>query len=148
MLKEFKEFALKGNMVDLAVGLIIGAAFGSVVTSLVNDIFTPLIAAVFQAPDFSNLFFVLRNPTGETFTSVEAAREAGAVVLSYGIFINAVVAFIIAAFALFLVVRVMNRLTRQKAAEAETSAGPPEPTPQEVLLAEIRDLLKAQARPV
>lgn len=146
MLKEFKEFALKGNMVDLAVGLIIGAAFGSVVTSLVNDILTPLIAAVFQAPDFSNLFLVLRNPTTETFTSVDAAREAGAVVLSYGMFVNSIIAFLLAALALFLVVRLMNRLTRQKAAEAEAPEGPPEPTTQEVLLAEIRDLLKAQPR--
>ena len=76
MLKEFKEFALKGNMVDMAVGIIIGAAFGTVVKSVVDDILMPIVASVFGAPDFSNLFTVLRNPTGEAFTSVEAAREA------------------------------------------------------------------------
>ena len=145
MLKEFKEFALKGNMVDLAVGLVIGAAFGAVVASLVADVITPLIAAIFQAPDFSNLFVVLRNPTATAFTSVEAAREAGAVVLSYGTFVNSLVAFAIVAVALFMVVKAMNKLNRQKAAEAATPAGPPAPTPQEVLLAEIRDLLRAQA---
>ena len=147
MLQEFKTFALKGNMVDMAVGIIIGAAFATVVQSLVNDVVMPLIAALFQAPDFSNLFFVLRNPTGEAFTSIEAAREAGAVALGYGLFINALIAFLIVAFVLFLVVRGMNRLTEKKAAEAEAPAPPPAPTPQEVLLAEIRDLLAAQARP-
>lgn len=146
MLKEFKEFALKGNMVDLAVGLVIGAAFGSVVSSLVADVFTPLIAAVFQAPDFSNLFLVLRNPTDTTFTSVEAAREAGAVVLSYGTFLNNIVAFLIAAFALFTVVKGMNTLKREKAEEAATPAPPPAPTAEEVLLAEIRDLLRIQTQ--
>ena len=144
MLKEFKEFALKGNMVDLAVGLVIGAAFGAVVASLVADVITPLIASLFQAPDFSNLFAVLRNPTGQTFTSVDAAREAGAVVLSYGTFINSIISFLIVAWALFLVVKGMNRLMRQKAAEAAAPEAPPAPTPQEVLLAEIRDLLRVQ----
>lgn len=144
MWKEFKEFALKGNMVDLAVGLVIGAAFGAIVSSLVADILTPLIAAIFQAPDFSNLFLVLRNPTGETFTSVEAAREAGAVVLSYGTFINALIAFLIVSITLFFVIKGMNQLMRKKATEAAAQEAPPAPTPQEVLLAEIRDLLRVQ----
>ena len=144
MLKEFKEFAMKGNMVDMAVGIIIGAAFATVVKSLVDDVVMPLIAAVFQTPDFSNLFVVLRNPTGGAFTSIEAAREAGAVALGYGLFFNAVLAFLLVALVLFFVVRSMNRLMRQKAADAETPAAPPEPTAQEVLLAEIRDLLRAQ----
>ena len=147
MLQEFKKFALKGNMIDMAVGIVIGAAFGTVVQSLVNDIINPIIAAIFQSPDFSNLFFVLRNPTGETFTSIETAREAGAAVLGYGLFINAVVAFIIVAFALFVVIKNMNRLMEKKAEETATPAAPPEPTPQEVLLAEIRDLLKERRPP-
>ncbi len=134
---------MKGNMVDMAVGIIIGAAFATVVKSLVDDVVMPLIAAVFQAPDFSNLFVVLRNPTGAAFTSIEAAREAGAVALGYGLFLNALIAFLIVAFVLFLVVRNMNRLMRQKAADATTPDAPPAPTPQEVLLAEIRDLLRA-----
>lgn len=144
MLAEFKKFALKGNMVDMAVGIIIGAAFGTVVKSLVDDIVNPLIAAIFQAPDFSNLFIVLRNPTGETFTSIEAARQAGAAVLGYGLFINALVAFLIVAAVLFVVVKNMNRLLEKKTEDTSTPSAPPEPTPQEVLLAEIRDLLRAQ----
>lgn len=144
MLEEFKKFALKGNMVDMAVGIVIGAAFGTVVKSLVDDIINPLIAALFKAPDFSNLFIVLRNPTGETFTSIEAARQAGAAVLGYGLFINAVIAFLIVAFALFVVVKNMNRLIEKKTEQAATPAPPPQPTPQEALLAEIRDLLKSR----
>ena len=147
MLKEFKAFAMKGNMVDMAVGIIIGAAFATVVKSLVDDVIMPVISAVFQAPDFSNLFIVLRNPTGEAFTSIEAAREAGAVALGYGLFINALIAFLLVAVVLFFVVRAMNRLMEQKAEEAKTPAAPPAPTAQEALLAEIRDLLKEQAQP-
>lgn len=144
MLEEFKKFALKGNMIDMAVGIIIGAAFATVVKSLVDDVIMPFVAAIFSAPDFSNLFLVLRNPTGEAFTSIEAAREAGAVVLGYGLFINALIAFLIVAFVLFVVVKNMNRLVEKKAEKAKEPAGPPAASPQEVLLAEIRDLLKAQ----
>lgn len=144
MLKEFKEFALKGNMVDMAIGIIIGAAFATVVASLVNDVVMPIIAAIFQAPDFSNLFAILRNPTGEEFTSLEAAREAGAVAIGYGLFLNALIAFLLVALVLFFVVRSMNRLMKSKAEAAEEPAAPPAPTAQEVLLAEIRDLLKTQ----
>lgn len=144
MLKEFKEFALKGNMVDMAIGIIIGAAFATVVASLVNDVVMPIIAAIFQAPDFSNLFAILRNPTGEEFTSLEAAREAGAVAIAYGLFVNALIAFLLVALVLFFVVRSMNRLMKAKAEAAEEPDAPPAPTAQEVLLAEIRDLLKAQ----
>lgn len=146
MLKEFKEFAVKGNMVDMAVGIIIGAAFGTVVKSVVDDLLMPLISAITGAPDFSNLFVILRNPTGETFTSIEAAREAGAVALGYGLFINALIAFLIVAFVLFVIVKGMNRIKREQAAEldAEPETAPPA---QEVLLAEIRDLLRAQQTP-
>lgn len=145
MLKEFKAFALKGNMVDMAVGIIIGAAFATVIRSLVDDIIMPLVSAIFQIPDFSNLFVLLSSPMGESFTSIEAAREAGAVALGYGLFINALLAFLIVAVVLFLVIRSMNRLMAQKAAAASTPEAPPAATAQEVLLAEIRDLLKAQS---
>ncbi|MGH7348441.1 MAG: large conductance mechanosensitive channel protein MscL [Candidatus Rokuibacteriota bacterium] len=139
MLKEFKEFALKGNMLDLAVGIIIGAAFGTVITSLVNDILMPLISGIIGTPDFSNLFLVLRNPTGAAFTSVTAAREAGAAVLAYGIFLNAIIAFLIVAAALFFVIKGMNRLRRQ---EEAAPPPPPAPTAEVRLLGEIRDLLR------
>lgn len=144
MLQEFKAFALRGNVVDMAVGIIIGAAFATVVRSLVDDIIMPIISSITGAPDFSNLFVLLRNPTGEEFTSIEAAREAGAVALGYGLFINAALAFLLVAIALFFIVRGMNRLMEQKAKEAETPSAPPAPTVQETLLAEIRDLLRAQ----
>lgn len=142
MLKDFKEFALKGNMVDMAVGIIIGAAFGTVVKSVVDDILMPVVASVFGSPDFSNLFTVLRNPTGEIFTSVDAAREAGAAVLGYGLFINALIAFMIVAFVLFMVVKHMNKLKKQ---EEEAPAAPPEPSAEEKVLTEIRDLLAKRA---
>lgn len=147
MLKEFKEFAVKGNMVDMAVGIIIGAAFGTVVKSVVDDVLMPIVSSVFGAPDFSNLFVVLRNPTPEVFTSVEAAREAGASVLAYGLFVNALIAFLIVAVVLFVVVKGMNRLKReQEEAPAEEPPPEPEPSKEEVLLGEIRDLLRAQMR--
>ena len=147
MLEEFKKFALKGNMMDMAVGIVIGAAFATVVSSLVDDVVMPIVSAVFQAPDFSNLFVVLRNPTNEVFTSIEAARDAGAVALGYGLFINALIAFLIVAFVLFVIIRNMNRLMEKKAKEAEAPAAPPDPSPEEVLLAEIRDLLRSPDRP-
>src|SRR4026208_691193 len=139
MLKEFKEFAVKGNMLDMAVGIIIGAAFGTVITSLVNDLLMPVISGIIGTPDFSNLFLVLRNPTGATFTSVKAARDAGAVVLAYGLFLNAIIAFLIVSFALFMMVKGINRLRRQE----EAAPAAPEAPPAEVqLLSEIRDLLR------
>lgn len=139
MLKEFKEFALKGNMMDMAIGIIIGAAFGAVITSLVKDILTPIIAAIFNAPDFTNSFIMLRNPTGETFTSLAAAQEAGAVVVGWGPLLNVLISFIIVAFVLFMLVKGMNRLRRK---QDEAPAPPPGPTKEEELLTEIRDLLR------
>ena len=140
MLKEFKEFAVKGNMVDMAVGIIIGAAFGTVIKSLVNDLLMPLISSIFGTPDFSNLFTILRAPTGADvdLTSITAVREAGGGALCYGLFIYALIAFILVALALFFVVRSMNRMKKAKP-EPE-----PEPTgPSEIdLLTEIRDSLK------
>ena len=139
MLKEFKEFAVKGNMVDMAVGIIIGAAFGTVVKSVVNDILMPVVSSVFGAPDFSNLFVVLRAVEGAEEQTVAAIREAGGVVMTYGLFINALIAFLIVVLVLFLVVKALNRLKQE---EAETDPGP---TKEERLLAEIRDVLRSQA---
>ncbi len=139
MLKEFKEFAVKGNMVDMAVGIIIGAAFGTVVNSLVNDLLMPLISGIIGTPDFSNLFLVLRNPSGAAVTSVKAARDAGGVVLAYGLFLNAIIAFLIVAIALFVLVKGINRLRRQ---EEAAPAAPPVPPAEVRLLSEIRDLLR------
>ena len=141
MLKEFKEFAIKGNMVDMAVGIIIGAAFGTVVKSVVSDILMPIVSSVAGLPDFSNLFVVLNSKTGEAFTSLDAAREAGESVLAYGVFINALIAFLIVAFVLFMVVKAMNNMKR---AEEEAAPAPPPGPTQEDLLAEIRDLLAAR----
>lgn len=145
MLQEFKAFAMRGNVVDMAVGIIIGAAFATVVRSLVDDIIMPVVSLVTGAPDFSNLFILLRNPTGEEFTAIDTAREAGAVAFGYGLFLNALIAFLLVALAMFFIVRGMNRLLEKKAVEAETPAPPPAPTAEETLLAEIRDLLRAQA---
>jgi large conductance mechanosensitive channel len=139
MLKEFKEFAIKGNMVDMAVGIIIGAAFGTVVNSLVNDVLMPVISGIIGSPDFSNLFVVLRNPSGAAFTSVKAARDAGAVVLAIGLFLNAIIAFLAVALALFFLVKGVNRMRRQ---EQPAPAAPPEPPAEVRLLGEIRDLLR------
>ena len=145
MIKEFKEFAVKGNMLDMAVGIIIGAAFGTVVKSLVDDILMPIVAGIFKVPDFTNLFFILKQPAsteGVNMESLAAIREAGGVALAYGQFINALISFLIVAWALFVVVKSMNRLMREK--EAEKKPEPPKGPTQEELLTEIRDLLKKQ----
>lgn len=139
MLKEFKEFALKGNMIDLAVGIIIGGAFGTVVKSLVDDVIMPLVSGLLKLPDFTNLFIVLRNPTGVDFTSLQAARDAGASVLAIGNFINAFIAFVLVAFALFLIIKTMNKMKRKE--EATTPTGPTELD----VLKEIRDTLKTKS---
>lgn len=138
MLKEFKEFAMKGNMIDLAVGIVIGTAFGTVVKSLVDDVIMPIVSGVLSLPDFSNLFVILKNPTEIEFTSALAAREAGASVLAYGSFINAILAFLLVAWALFIIIKAMNNLKRK---EDEKPAEPKGPTEIDVLM-EIRDSLK------
>jgi large conductance mechanosensitive channel len=107
MLKEFKEFAMRGNVVDLAVGLIIGAAFGKIVTSFVNDILMPPIGLLLGKVDFANLFLTLSGPTAKT---LEEAQSAGAVTINYGLFINTIIDFIIVAFAIFLLIRQINRM--------------------------------------
>ena len=141
MFKEFRDFALKGNVLDLAIGVIIGAAFGAIVSSVVDDIFMPIIGLVLNGIDFSNLFFVISNPNNVPVPSVAAARTLGVATLNYGLFINAVVKFTIIAFVLFLVVKGINRLRRK---EAEVPAAPPAPTAEEKLLMEIRDAIKAK----
>lgn len=115
MWKEFRDFAMRGNVIDLAVGIIIGAAFGKIVSSLVNDILMPPIGVVLGKVDFSNLFISL---TGQHFNSLTEAKAAGAATLNYGIFINNVIDFVIVAFAVFLLVQQVNRLTRKPAAPA------------------------------
>lgn len=139
MLKEFREFAVKGNMIDMAVGIIIGVAFGAVVQSLVENLFMPLISALLGAPDFGSIFWVLRNPKGEVYASVKAARDAGAVVLAVGPFINTVITFLGVAVGTFFLVKMINRLRREG---PPVPAAPPAPSAETTLLAEIRDLLK------
>ncbi len=143
MISEFKEFAAKGNMIDMAVGIVIGAAFGTVIKSLVDDILMPVLASVLGSPDFSNLFVILQAPTGSdvNMESITAVREAGGVALGYGLFFNAFLAFLIVAAALFFVVKGVNA-TKKK--EAEAPAAPPAPSNEEVLLTQIRDLLQAK----
>lgn len=135
MLKEFREFALKGNVVDLAVGVIIGAAFGTIVSSLVDDMIMPLIGAATGGLDFSNYFLPLASTV--TATSLDAAREQGAV-FAYGKFITAVLKFVIIAWVLFLVIKAINTMKRKQEA-----APAPAETPADIkLLTEIRDLLR------
>ena len=147
MLDEFKKFAVKGNMVDMAVGIIIGAAFGTVVKSVVDDILMPIISSVTGSPDFSNLFVVLRAPgdAGVNMESIEAVREAGGVALGYGLFLNALIAFLIVAVVLFFIVKGMNNLKKKEEEAPAAPPAPPEPSAEEKLLGEIRDLLKARA---
>ena len=137
MLKEFREFAVRGNVVDMAVGIIIGAAFGKIVDSLVKDLIMPPIGLLLGKVDFSNLFAVLREGAqAGPYLSVEAAQKAGAVTFNYGVFVNTVISFVIVAFAVFLLIRAINRLKQQEEKK-------PVPTPEEIaLLREIRDSLK------
>ena len=137
MLKEFKEFAMRGNVIDLAVGVIIGAAFGKIVTSLVNDVIMPPIGLILGQVDFSNLFVSLHG----SYDSVKEAEAAGAPIIKYGVFINNVIDFLIVAFVIFLLIRTINQLQRKQ--EAAPPA-PAEPTATEKLLTEIRDELKAR----
>ncbi|MDN0021264.1 large-conductance mechanosensitive channel protein MscL [Providencia stuartii] len=130
-LKEFREFAMKGNVVDMAVGIIIGAAFGKIVSSLVADVIMPPLGLLIGGVDFKQFSVVLRAAEG----------DIPAVVLNYGMFIQTVFDFVIVAFAIFMAIKVMNKVRREKEAEPEA---PPAPSKEEVLLSEIRDLLKEQ----
>jgi len=133
MFKEFRDFAMRGNVVDLAVGIVIGAAFTGIVTSLVKDIIMPPIGFIMGGIDFSNYFITLK---GDSYASLKAAQDAGAVTINYGIFLNTVINFLIVAFAIFMLVKQINRFKK------EAAAAPAAPNPQEVLLGEIRDILK------
>lgn len=138
MLEEFKKFALRGNVVDMAVGIIIGAAFGKIVESLVKDVIMPPIGVLLGRVDFSNLFFVLKEgASAGPYLSVEAAQKAGAVTFNYGIFVNTLISFVIVAFAVFLLIRAINKMKA-----AEPPAAPPATPEDIVLLREIRDALK------
>lgn len=140
MLKEFKEFALRGNVVDMAVGIVIGVAFGTIVKSLVDDIIMPPIGLILGGIDFSNFYVVLREGAAASgpYAALADAQAAGAVTINYGVFVNSVISFVILAFALFLVIRSMNKLRTKK---EEKPAQPPEDV---LLLREIRDVLKAK----
>jgi large conductance mechanosensitive channel len=137
MLKEFKDFAMRGNVVDMAVGIIIGAAFGGIVTSFVGDILMPIIGLFLGGVDFSNQFLLLKDgATAGPYPSLAAAKEAGAVTVGYGVLLNTVVNFLIVAFALFLLIKGVNSMKKQEAATP-----PPAPSAETGLLTEIRDLL-------
>ena len=140
MMEEFKKFAMRGNVVDMAVGIIIGAAFGKIVDSLVKDVIMPPIGLLLGKVDFSNLFLVLKDgKTAGPYLTPELAQKAGAVTFNYGAFINTVITFVIVAFAVFLLIRAINQLKRKE--EEKAAAAPP--TPEDiVLLREIRDALK------
>lgn len=133
MLDEFKKFISRGNVVDLAVGIIMGAAFTSIVNSLVKDIIMPPVGMITGGLDFTNLFI---NLSSGSYASLKAAQDAGAATINYGLFINQVINFLIVAFAVFMLVRQVNRFRTQQ------DAKPPAPTRSEQLLSEIRDLLK------
>ena len=151
MLKEFKQFIMRGNVLDLAIGIVIGAAFGKIVSSFVSDILMPPIGLILGKVDFSNLFVDL---SGSGYASLAAARTAGAPVFAYGLFLNSVLDFLIIALAVFIVVKAVNRFQRKEEAAQAAAA---EPSASEKLLTEIRDLLQgmpeknlslAQAKPL
>jgi large conductance mechanosensitive channel len=137
MLKEFKEFAMRGNVLDMAVGIIIGAAFGKIVSSFVADVLMPPIGLLLGKVDFSNLFL---NLSGQSYPSLDAAKAAGAPTMNYGMFLNTVIDFVIVAFAIFMVIKGMNALKRK---QEEAPAAPPPPV-QEMILREIRDILRSK----
>ncbi len=138
MLEEFKKFAMRGNVVDMAVGIVIGAASGKIVSSVVNDILMPPIGLLMGGVDFSNLFLDL---SGSGHATLALAEAAGAPLIKYGVFVNTVLDFVIVAFAIFMVVKGMNKLEKK---EEAAPAEPPKPTPEVALLTEIRDSLRSR----
>jgi large conductance mechanosensitive channel len=138
MLEEFKNFAMRGNVVDMAVGIIIGGAFGKIVSSFVNDVIMPPIGLLMGNVDFSQLYI---NLSDIDYPSLAAAQEAGAATIKYGVFINTVLDFVIVAFAIFMVIRAMNKMKKK---EEEKPAEPPKPSAEVELLTEIRDSLKSR----
>lgn len=148
IVKEFKEFAIKGNVVDMAVGVIIGGAFGKIVSSVVSDIIMPPVGKALGGVNFADLFISLDPEKTKGITTLAKAKEAGGAVIAYGQFINVCIDFFILAFCVFLMVKTINTIRKQleKPAAPPAPAAPPEPPAQEKLLMEIRDLLKQQAR--
>ncbi|MBK8232572.1 MAG: large conductance mechanosensitive channel protein MscL [Candidatus Eisenbacteria bacterium] len=139
MLKEFKEFAMKGNVLDMAIGIILGGAFGGIINSLVADVLMPPIGLAMGGVDFSNLFLVLKEgATPGPYASLKGAKEAGAVAVGAGVFLNTIINFLIVAFAMFMLVKGMNAAKKK---EAAAPAAPAEPPADVKLLTEIRDLL-------
>lgn len=143
MWQEFKKFAMRGNVIDLAVGVVIGAAFTGIVTSLVKDIIMPPIGYAMGGVDFSNFFVVLKG--SHAVQTLADAQKAGAVTMNYGLFVNTIINFIVVAIALFILIRGINRLTTPKTPAEEAAAAPPAPTEEVLLLREIRDSLKARS---
>jgi large conductance mechanosensitive channel len=141
MLKEFKEFAMRGNVVDMAVGIIIGGAFGTIVQSMVKDVLMPPIGLLLGGVDFANLFVTLKDGAASAgpYHALADAQGAGAVTINYGVFLNGVISFLIVAFSVFLVIKGMNQMKRK---EAEAPAAPVAPPEDVLLLREIRDALK------
>jgi len=145
MWKEFREFAVKGNAVDMAVGIIIGAAFGAIVTALVEGVIMPPIGVMIGGVDFSDLFLLIREGARPgPYASLADAQEAGAAVIAYGALFNTIISFLIVAFAVFLLVKGINSLRRSQAAEATDTPAEPALTTDQQLLQEIRDLLRAR----
>ncbi len=143
MLKEFREFAIKGNMLDMAVGIVLGAAFGTIVASLVSDVIMPPVGLALGGVDFAEKFLLLKaGDPGGPYATLAAAQEAGAVTLNWGVFFNAVISFLIIAFAVFMLVKSFTRVRKNMEAE-KAAAPPPAPPKEQILLTEIRDLLKA-----
>jgi large conductance mechanosensitive channel len=140
MLEEFKKFAMRGNVIDLAVGIIIGAAFTSIVNSLVNDVLMPPLGLAIGGIDFSDFFITLKGEGG--YATLEQARNAGAVTLNYGLFLNSIVKFVIVAFAVFILVKQINRLQAKEEAKPAAVAEVPR---EQVLLTEIRDILRTRS---
>jgi large conductance mechanosensitive channel len=138
-IKEFKEFAVKGNVVDLAVGVIIGAAFGKIVDSVVNDLIMPIVAAIIGKPDFSNLYLVLKGNVPEGTALADARKVPDTAIFAYGNFITVLINFILLAFIIFLMVKAVNKLRRK---HEEVTAAPPAPSATEQLLTDIRDELR------
>lgn len=139
MLKEFRQFIMRGNVIDLAVGIIMGVAFGSVVNSLVNDIIMPPIGYLLNGVNFSNLFIALN---GQTYDSLKAAQDAGAATINIGVFINTLINFVVVAFAVFLLVRAVNRMTERMKKEEAAAPSPAEPTTEQRLVESLDRLNK------
>lgn len=141
LIKEFKDFAMRGNVTDMAIGIIIGAAFGKIVTSLVNDVIMPPLGLLIGKVNFTDLFVAL---DGNVYESLAKAKEAGAPVLAYGNFVQTTFDFILVAFAVFMLIKGLNRLKKADEAKTAEAPAPPKPSSEEVLLTEIRDLLKTK----